>query len=281
MFKQEIVNAMLTKNPLKIENGIDIFCESHDVHESDYPKETIETLCKAENIHFWFIARKEFILDEFQNHLSRGGVILEIGTGTGNVAIYLKHHGYNMEVSDMHLSGMTYAKEKGIEKCYQFNLYDPPFEEHYDAVCLFDVIEHLDADVEAMHNVARMLKKNGKLFITVPAFMWLWSRDDAFGHKRRYTRKELVSKVSDAGFDVLSARYIFCSILPLLFLRSIVKPDWEERLQASDHESLTRINPALNWILLQLCRIERKLFYHFSPFWGGSVLLAAQKRAQR
>ena len=86
----------------------------------------------------------------------------------------------------MHLSGLKYAKEYGIKECYQFNLLDTPFEDEFNAVCMFDVLEHIKEDALALKNVNKSLTHKGKLVLTVPSHMWLWNRDDAIaGHKTR------------------------------------------------------------------------------------------------
>ena len=45
-----------------------------------------------------------------------------------------------------------------------------------------------------------MLRPGGKLLVTVPALMWLWSNNDVFNaHQRRYTREELGQKLAHTG----------------------------------------------------------------------------------
>ncbi len=60
----------------------------------------------------------------------------------------------------------------------------------WDAVCLFDVLEHLDDEAGALAACRRLLAPGGRLFVTVPAYAWLWSRhDELLGHRRRYTAR--------------------------------------------------------------------------------------------
>ena len=206
--------------------------------------------------------------------------IIEIGAGTGNVSRYLHNNGYkNISVGEMHLSGLKYAKEYGIKKCYQFNLLDTPFEDEFNAICMFDVLEHIEDDNLALKNVNKSLTQKGKLVLTVPSHMWLWNRDDAIaGHKRRYTNKQLLKKLEDNGFVILKARYFFVSIIPLLFLRTILNKDNKSEVKEAEFSKDISMNSILNGVLLFISRVENKI-NHFSPnIFGGSLLIIAEKK---
>lgn len=86
------------------------------------------------------------------------------------------------------------------------------------AVGLFDVLEHIDDDrafVERLHQVVR---PRGMLYLTVPAFEWLWSDSDVDAmHYRRYTRRSL-KRVLSGRFEVLYAICLFQRLVPLFFL---------------------------------------------------------------
>lgn len=150
------------------------------------------------------------------------------------------------------------AEAYGIKNCYQFNLLDPPFRQHFDAVCMFDVLEHLEDDVLAMKRIQTMLKPNGQAILTVPAHQWLWSRDDAIAfHKRRYNLKQLKSVVEAAGFK---RHYFFISILPLLFLRRLLQSDTKMAVSRLESNKEITINPILNLMLLMISKFENRCF---------------------
>ena len=180
--------------PLKKTEGIDCFIENFEDNYKDYHSSGLQNLYKAEGKHFWFKSRRELIIKYFHKYLKLNSSIIEIGAGTAYVAQGLLNSGYDVSVGEIHLSGLKFAQEKGIKNCYQFDLFSPPFEDEFDAIGLFDVIEHLDDDVRAINEVTTMLKPGGKIFITVPAHQWLWSRIDAVAnHKRRYSIKSLLN----------------------------------------------------------------------------------------
>lgn len=269
---------MIIKEYKEVDN-IKIFHENMDESHEDYNSKGLDNLYLQEEKHFWFIARKEFILQNTVVYIKPEDKIIEIGAGTGNVARYLQKNGYeNISVGEMHLNGLKYAQSYGMKECYQFDLLDSPFENEFDVVCMFDVLEHIADDGLALQNVNKMLKGGGEIMITVPSHMWLWNRDDAIaGHKIRYTKKELVQRLEKNGFEVLSARYFFISITPLLFLRRILNKDDESKVKDEEYNSDISMNPFLSNILFFLSRIENKLNRFLPNLFGGSLFIIARK----
>lgn len=72
-----------------------------------------------------------------------------------------------------------------------------------DSVFTSNVLEHIEDDLEALISIGKSLKEGGRLAIYVPAFQILYSTlDRNVGHFRRYSRKELISKLEKSGFIV-------------------------------------------------------------------------------
>jgi len=253
-------------------------CEPWYENNLDFQPELINELFIAETSgHFWFLSRLEFIKALFLKYVSKESRVLDIGSGSGWIASRLSFLGFSIAVGDVHLKSLELARRAGIDECYIVNVYQPPFVDEFDVICLFDVIEHLDDDEKALFNVGRMLKAGGKVFITVPAHAWLWnSHDDLSGHKRRYTSRSLLQTVSNAGFRVIKSSYIFRLIVPLLLLRRLIGKMPESEKQKSKKD-LFSINPVLNRILFGLCEIDRKMGEYLPDLFGGSILLVAEK----
>ena len=77
-----------------------------------------------------------------------------------------------------------------------------------DCIYLIDVLEHLEDDRFYLKKFHDKLKSGGRLFIYVPARMELYtSFDKEIGHFKRYTLKELRSKVVEAGFKIDEIHY--------------------------------------------------------------------------
>ena len=118
---------------------------------------------------------------------------------------------------------------------------------------IFDVLEHVEDDVGFLKNIHRKLVPGGRLFITVPAYNYLWSEADEYaGHYRRYSCTDIESLLRASGYDVLFSSYFFSLLLaPIFLLRSIPfklgrrKPNrqwrrYQRRSRRSIHKFRTR-----------------------------------------
>ncbi len=148
----------------------------------------------------------------------------------------------------------------------------------YDLLTLLDVIEHIDDDRAALVESRRVLKPGGTVLIMVPAYTWMWGRQDEIAHhKRRYTRPRLVSLLADSGFEVLRATYfntlLFPPIAAIRLARRVIGDDAE----TSDFE-LSRPGP-LNTLLARAFSFEARLLDRVRFPFGVSVLVIARRPA--
>jgi SAM-dependent methyltransferase len=73
----------------------------------------------------------------------------------------------------------------------------------FDLLCAFDVIEHIDDDQSGFRELSRVLKKGGRLILSVPIHAALWTDFDVLvGHARRYEPKELVELLRSHHFEI-------------------------------------------------------------------------------
>lgn len=263
----------------------DIYIFHKDVAElnEDYNALDLVLLHKYEKRHFWFLSRREWIYRILQKYIHKNDSILETGAGTGNTAAFLKSKGYkNIAVSDMHVSGLNYARQYGLEKLYQFDLMRTPFVDEFDVVLLFDVIEHIEDDARALLQAGKMLHDDGMVILTVPAHQWLWHEGDVHaGHKRRYNKKQLKSLLVESGFEPLYIRYFFISLVPFLLIRKIYS-SWiqsEDNSSQHTHEkgSGLKINPVVNSVFRTVTRIDNMLLPVLPNICGGSIIAVGRK----
>jgi 2-polyprenyl-3-methyl-5-hydroxy-6-metoxy-1,4-benzoquinol methylase len=270
---------MITKPEIACKDGIHIFIDQQDQLNEQYNIAGLRRFYKVEQDHFWFVMRKKKILSFFNKYVRKNDEILEVGAGTGNIAQALMQEGYKLSVGELHYEGLLYAQSYGMKNCYQFDIMSPPFEEHFDVVSLFDVLEHIEDDNQALNNIHTMLKQDGRLILTVPAHQWLWNRYDRVeGHFRRYTIADLKKKLQAAGFEVVQARYFFMFILPLLYLRTWMKKDDGSAITEQERDKDMRVNPVMNGILKAITYLEFTLCRILPNIAGGSIILVAKKQ---
>jgi SAM-dependent methyltransferase len=78
---------------------------------------------------------------------------------------------------------------------------------HSCLIC-YNVLEHIEDDVEALGSMARLVRSGGYLVLVCPAFPFAMSPVDvATGHVRRYTKRTMTRALKEAGLDVVDVRY--------------------------------------------------------------------------
>ena len=170
--------------------------------------EHYEPLFAAEDRHFWFRARNRCIavVARLIPDLDSVKDIIEHGCGTGFVLRELQRIFPHAHVTGADLlgEGLALARRRfGGGNLVQADLMRCDYKQAFDLVGLFDVLEHLDDDLGALRALREQLRPGGWLLLTVPAHRVLWSDYDvASGHRRRYTRRELLERLSEADFHV-------------------------------------------------------------------------------
>lgn len=72
-----------------------------------------------------------------------------------------------------------------------------------DLACALDIVEHVDDDVRAFAEFSRITTSGGVLLISTPLHQAKWTPfDDFVGHRRRYEPRELLTRLTDCGFEV-------------------------------------------------------------------------------
>jgi SAM-dependent methyltransferase len=126
--------------------------------------------------------------------------ILEFGAGSGSLLdLFRDAFAISPECVEIDPNLVKILQEK------KYVTYEktPITQNEYDFIYTSNVLEHIDDDVDALIQLRKTLKPDGRLAIYVPALPLLYSNLDAnAGHFRRYKKRELVDKVEAAGFLV-------------------------------------------------------------------------------
>jgi SAM-dependent methyltransferase len=251
--------------------------------ESALPQEmqqhTYAIMDKVEGSHWWFVGRRailESFLEPIVRKLRTQGSelrILDVGCGTGaNIEMLSQYaSAEGVDVSD---DALEFCRRKGltVQKGLAESL--PYADESFDLTTALDVIEHLDDDVAGLKEMFRVTKRGGYSLFFVPAFMWLWGvQDDISNHRIRYTRRQIVERITEAGYNVERATYAnFTFFAPILGGRALM------RLTGLRPESENNLTiGALNAPLGRLFAAERHLLRRLNFPFGVSVVVVARK----
>ena len=128
---------------------------------------------------------------------------------------------------------------------------------------------------QTLQEIRRILKSEGVLIITVPAFNWLWTKwDEVLHHKRRYTEQALQEVLERSNYNIIKISYMFSFlVLPALIIRSI-KSIFYNSYYPSDFKSSS---PLLNNIFLKVADFER-FFVKINKLPFGTSLICVAKK---
>ena len=235
-----------------------------------------QAMAQLENEHWWYRARRTILekaVDRFVGDTARA---LTVGVGAMREAEMLAKRTRLVAIDRAPIN----------PDCAEFSLPTQadalalPFADHvFDAVFIFDVLEHVDGDDLVLKEIHRVLTPEGRLLITVPAFMFLYGRQDVVSeHKRRYRRGPLARLLEETGFDVEYASYFNTVLFPPIAAMRLLRRIFPERngdRGASDFDM--RLPPPIERTLESLFSIERHAVGRAQLPFGISILCSARR----
>jgi len=186
--------------------------------------DAFQLMAEQERRHWWFRGRRLFVrrtLDRLRS--ANRGRILDAGCGSGGNLEMLSEYGdvFGFENDEV---ALAHARARGIGSLERGRFPDSvPFREiQFDIICILDVLEHLEAPVDALVTLRERMADSGKLVITVPANPWLWGpHDETHHHYRRYTASMLRAQLSAAGFSIRYLSYFNSLLFPLAVMQRV------------------------------------------------------------
>lgn len=226
-----------------------------------------------ENYHWWFISRRNLVINLIASLKISVSTILDVGSGTGGNLLALAKLGSTFGI-DASAEALEFCQKRGLKNVTQCPVEKIKFADNvFDIITCTDLLEHLVNPLEALLEMKRVLKDEGKIIITVPAFAILWSQhDEALHHLRRYDKGSLSNELSDAGLKIEKMGYFFFAsffaVAPIRIIRKFLIS------QQKVHSDTTTLPPKLlNEFLKFLFKIEIKVSHNFRlPF--GTTLYA-------
>jgi SAM-dependent methyltransferase len=247
-------------------------------------KEIYQLTYELEENYWWYVARRRIILDQLQSLLNprkgRKPLLLDIGCGTGkNLTSFLEFSdAYGMDSSK---EAIRFCLKRGLKNIAlqdlsRDHLKTNPFGKKFDLITMLDVIEHIEDDIQYLSTISNWLTDGGILFLTVPAYQWLWSGEDyVYYHVRRYSRKRLEEIVQKAGYRIEKISYFNTFLFPaqalVLLIKRLFSPG--SKTQTNLHEMPELINASLQIIMSAESPLLKRMDFPF----GGSLLCIGRR----
>ena len=189
--------------------------------EVEYPEDGHKICAQIEDQSFWFSHRNRCIVTIVRRFPPKGP-LLDVGGGNGFVSLALTAAGFISIVMEPG-GGVELARARGLPTIRAALASGLLREGTVPSVGLFDVLEHINDDLGALVELRRILSPQGSLYLSVPAHQYLWSEADIHArHIRRYSLAGLCNRLSEAGFQVDYATFMFSPlVLPVMALRTL------------------------------------------------------------
>jgi 2-polyprenyl-3-methyl-5-hydroxy-6-metoxy-1,4-benzoquinol methylase len=150
-----------------------------------------DAIANADNYMRW-------IVDIFRPHF--GETLLEVGLGHGSFKKFLPSN-LTYGGTDIDADAVDEASRTNPQDCFfQADIVDSTFDSQaqqslsgLDTILCANVLEHIEDDEQAVHNMLAALPLGGKLLLYLPAHPQLYGRmDELAGHHRRYQTDDLL-----------------------------------------------------------------------------------------
>lgn len=145
-----------------------------------------------------------------------GDKTLELGSGIGTFSLKLVKDTKELIVSDIdrqHLDRLGHKfignKRVSIKEVDASKVDQCIDKNSVDTIVTLNMLEHVEDDRAALKGMNKVLAKDGKILMVVPAHKFLYgSLDKQIYHFRRYSKKDLVEKFEESGFEIEKIEYL-------------------------------------------------------------------------
>lgn len=163
-----------------------------------------------------------------------------------------------------------------------------PFpDDSFDRIIASEILEHIDDDVAALGELARVLRPGGTIAATVPSHLperVCWALSDEYhapkvegGHVRIYGRGEVAERMEQAGLTVFGSHRAHALHTPYWWLRCAVGP--QDDVEA--HPLTKAYNRFLTWDIMKQPTSTKVADRILNPVLGKSLVVYASKPIRR
>jgi 2-polyprenyl-3-methyl-5-hydroxy-6-metoxy-1,4-benzoquinol methylase len=237
----------------------------------DYQINDLDLIIRDQELVRGAVNYRKWLYTQFSKYLGRR--VIEMGAGIGNFAEMFLDKELVVAV-DNHKECVEYMKRRFTNFHnvipVEMDISDPHIvslsQHRPDTVVCINVLEHVKDDAGALSYISEILRNGGRLILIVPAFQFLYgSIDYLLGHHRRYSKKELTSRLCDASFVIKE----------MSFINSIAVIGWflNNRILKRKEESLAQVLFFDRFVVPWLKTIEKLV----KPPFGLSLFAIGEK----
>jgi ubiquinone/menaquinone biosynthesis C-methylase UbiE len=238
----------------------------------------INRLAEYEDNYWWHLGRQKIIMKLLEQYIKTSKIknfsILDAGCGTGGTTLLLKDFGI-VHAIDYSINALNFCKQRGLNNIVNCTTSDLPFsQECFDIITILDSLEHIRDDVGVLKQLSYVLKKDGIIIITVPAFQFLWSNHDlAVSHVKRYTLNDLTEVLAKVGLQRVRITYFMSLLFPLIAIYKVLSKYKNTEPKAD----LVPLPGIINKILQSVLSCECRLLTRMNLPFGSSLLCISKK----
>ena len=224
-----------------------------------------------------------------------GDLVLDAGAGFGRHAFELARRGVNVVALDYAadeviatrnvfgamLEGGEIAADRYVGVLRGDATRLPFADDSFDRVITSEVLEHIQADVDAIAELVRILRPGGTFAATVPSWFpekinWMLSDEyhapkSVGGHVRIYSATELKAKLRTAGLEVLGSHHAHALHSPYWWLKCAVGP------RRTDSRAVNAYQKLLEWEIVKQPASMKLVERGLAPMLGKSLIVYGRK----
>ena len=243
------------------------FAKLNQMEVSEY-----QNIFLNEDEHWWYLGHHELLLE----FVSQAEKVLDLGCGTGGLTKKLPGEVFCFDISP---EAVELAAKRDLPGLFLGDGASLPFaDETFELVVCNGVLYTLPEEKakKCVEEISRVLKKKGTLLIDVPALEVARGPHDKTVHTvKRFSKKELVSLISEADLNVERISYHNFYLFPLaLLIRQL-----QRFVGAEPHSDIKKENWLKNEILLSILRLENWLIKKGINLPFGLSLFALVRKA--
>ena len=160
----------------------------------------------------------------------KAGNVLEVGSSYGHFLHKLKDQGFKVLGIEPSSSGALKTQEKGVSVINDLLENTDLPNSHFDAICMFQVIEHFENPEDVLRVLHSKIKKGGYLILETPNIYSIGAKFEKTPHKlfnkehiTYFSPKNLTDLLMPLGFSKIAVHHCDYDGFRMPFMKSIKK----------------------------------------------------------